>query len=324
MRKISLGLAMVSLALFTMFSTGHAEMVDRIVAIVNDDVITMTELNQAIAPYLEKINTAGYAGEKKDQIVFKLKIDMLNRMIDRKLTDQEVKKLGFTVTEKEIDAAIERLKESQMMTQDDLENALKADGMDFAKYREKIREEILRPKLINYTIKSKVVVTDADIKAYYDKHAAEYIGAKKYHLFNILVTINSAAPDELKAQKEELLATIMKRLANGEDFKSLAREFSESPNASSGGELGLFAMDSLADKLKVAIAEIGSGQHTDVILTDQGYQIFFVESIVESNEKGVAEVKDEISKKIYDEIVEKKFTSWLESLRKNSHIKTML
>jgi len=324
MKKISLGLAMISLALFTMSGTGHAEMVDRIVAIVNDDIITMTELNQAIAPYLEKINTAGYTGEKKDQIVFKLKSDMINRMVDRKLTDQEVKKLGLTVTEKEIDAAIERLKESQMMTQEDLENALKADGMDFARYREKIREEILRPKLINYSVKSKVVVIDTEIKAYYDKHAAEYVGVKQYHLFNILVAINSATPDELKAQKEELLATIMKRLANGEDFKSLAREFSESDNASSGGELGLFAMDSLADKLKVAITPIGQGQHTDVILTDQGYQIFFVESIVESKEKSLADVKDEISKKIYDEIVEEKFTSWLESLRKNSHIKIML
>lgn len=311
-KKISLVLAFIPLALFALSGTGRAEMVDRIVAIVNDDIITLTELNMALRPYVEKINSAGYTGDQKEKILFKLRTDMLSRMVDRKLTDQEVKKLNMTVTGKEIDAAIERLKQAQRMTQEDLEKALEQDGMTFADYREKMRHEILRPKLINYSVKSKVVVTDGDIKAYYAEHGAEYAGIKKYHLSNILVT------------DEAVAASLWANLEKGEDFKSLAKEFSKAPNAPEGGELGSFTLETLSDSLKTAIGGLAQGQYTNVISTDQGLQIFFLDEIVESRTKTLDEVKEEIQKKLYDKIVEEKFNSWLQSLRENSHIKTML
>ncbi len=311
-RKISLGLAFICIFLFTLPTAGTAEVVDRIVAIVNDDIITLIELNKAIRPYAQKIESAGYSGEKKAKILFKLRTDMLSRMVDRKLTDQEVRKMRLTVTDKEVDAAIERLKQAQMMTQEDLDEALEHDGMDFAEYREKIRQEILRPKLINYSVKSKVIVTDGDISAYYEEHAADYAGVKEYHLFNILVT------------KEHLPDILRTRLAGGDDFKVLAKEFSEAPNAGDGGDLGVFRMETLSDQLKTAIAGLGQGEHTDVIPTDQGYQIFYLESVLAPQGQTLDQVKDEISKKLYDEIVEEKFGSWLDSLREKSYIKTML
>lgn len=311
-RTINLGLALICTVLFTLPATGTAEMVDRIVAIVNDDIITLIELNKAIRPYARKVESAGYSAEKKAQILFKLRTDMLNRMVERKLTDQEVKKLRMTVTDKEVDAAIERLKQAQMMTQEDLEAALEHDGMDFAQYREKIRQEILRPKLINYSVKSKVIVTDGDISAYYKEHAAEYAGVKEYHLFNILVT------------KENRLEPLKARLAEGEDFRALAREFSEAHNAGDGGDLGVFRMETLSDQLKTAIAGLEEGEHTDVIPTDQGYQVFFLESVLAPQARTLEQVKDEISKKLYDEIVAEKFGTWIDSLREKSYIKTML
>ncbi|MCP4118601.1 MAG: hypothetical protein GY737_25055 [Desulfobacteraceae bacterium] len=311
-RTISLGLALICTVLFTLPAVGTAEMVDRIVAIVNDDIITLMELNKAIRPYAQKIESAGYSGEKKTEILFKLRTDMLSRLVDRKLTDQEVKKLRMTVTDKEVDAAIERLKQAQMMTQEDLEAALEHDGLDFAEYREKIRQEILRPKLINYSVKSKVIVTDGDIRAYYEKHAAEYAGVKEYHLFNILVTM------------EDRLESLKARLADGEDFKALAREFSEAPNAGDGGDLGEFRMETLSDQLKAAIAGLKEGEHTDVIPTHQGYQVFFLESVLAPQARTLEQVKDEITKRLYDEIVEEKFSTWIESLREKSYIKTML
>jgi peptidyl-prolyl cis-trans isomerase SurA len=311
-RTISLGLALICTVLFTLPATGTAETVDRIVAIVNDDIITLIELNKAILPYAEKIDSAGYPEEKKAQILFKLRKDMLNRMVDRKLTDQEVRKLRLTVTDKEVDAAIERLKEAQLMTQEDLEAALEHDGMDFTEYREKIRQEILRPKLINYSVKSKVIITDGDIKAYYLEHIADYAGVREYHLFNILVTMEDAAE------------TLRTRLAAGDDFKVLAKELSEAPNAGDGGDLGVFRMETLSDQLQAAVKVLGKGEHTDVIETDQGYQVFFLESIREPQGQTREQVKDEISKKLYDEIVEKKFGTWLDSLREKSYIKKML
>ncbi len=312
MRKINQGLTIGVVALFIVCGNAYAEIVDRIVAIVNEDIITLTELNTALRPYVDKIDSAGYTGDQKEKILFKLRTDMLSRMVDRKLTDQEVKRFNITVTDKEIDAAIERLKQAQLMTQEDLETALEKDGMTFADYREKMRLEIMRPKLINYSVKSKVIVTDKEVADYYAEHRAEYAGVRKFRLSNILVNDKSTAE------------TVWNRLETGEDFKTLAGEMSKAPNAEEGGDLGSFALETLSDPLKVAIGKLNPGQYTNVIPTDQGFQIFFLDEIVESKGNSLEEVKDEIQKAIYDRIVEEKFNSWLESLRAKSLIKTML
>lgn len=311
-RKINLGLAIGVVTLFTLCGNVYAEIVDRIVAIVNEDIITLTELNAALRPYVDKIDSAGYTGDQKEKILFKLRTDMLSRMVDRKLTDQEVKKFNITVTDKEVDAAIERLKQAQLMTQEDLEAALEKDGMTFADYREKMRLEIMRPKLINYSVKSKVIVTDKEVADYYAEHQAEYAGVRKFRISNILV------PEKRAAE------AVWNRLEKGEDFKTLAGELSKAPNAAEGGALGSFALETLSDQLKNTIGKLTPGQYTNVIPTDQGFQIFFLNEIVESKGNALDEVKDEIQKKLYDSIVEEKFNSWLESLRAKSLIKTML
>lgn len=307
---LSLILAIGTIAV--MSETAHAQVVDRIVAIVNDEIITLNELNQALRPYIDNINSAGYKGEQREKILFKLRSDMLSRMIDRKLTDQEVRRYNLTVTDKEIDAAIERLKEAQRMTQEDLLKALDQDGMTFADYRDKMRQEILRPKLINYSVKSKVVVTDREVTAYYTENMAEYAGVRKYRLSNILLTDTDVA------------ASVRERLDNGEEFKDLARQFSRAPNAGDGGALGSFTLDTLSDQLKTAVGQLDQGQYTEVISTDQGYQIFFLDGIVEARDTPLDDVKEEIQRKLYDQIVEEKFNFWLESLREKSHIKTMI
>lgn len=292
--------------------TAHAQIVDRIVAIVNDEIITLNELNQALRPYIDKINSAGYKDEQKEEILFKIRSDMLSRMVDRKLTDQEVRRFNLTVTDTEIDAAIERLKEAQRMTQEDLLEALEQDGMTFADYRDKMRQEILRPKLINYSVKSKVVVTDKEVSAYYNENMADYAGVRKFRVSNILLIDKAIA------------ISVHERLENGEDFKELARQFSKAPNAEDGGALGSFTLDTFSDQLKTAVGQIDQGQFTDVIPTDQGLQIFFLDEIIETKDTPIDAVKEEIHRKLYEQIVEEKFSSWLESLRENSHIKTMI
>jgi len=313
---------MVFLILFCLISLCAAEVVDRIVAIVNDEVITLTELNQELLPYVEKINRSDYPREKKDKIVYQLKQDMLDRMIDRMLTDQEVARIGITVSENEVDTAIERLKQSQFMTQEDLEKALAHDGVTYQEYREKIHQEILRPKLINYSVKSKVVVTDTDIEAYYHDHKALYTAKKKYHLYNILISFDRSGGS--KSALFEKAQKIREMLDRGDSFKELAETYSQAPNASEGGDLGILEADHLSDTLKQKISKLKEKEYSDVIETEQGFQLFYVEDIQSAGVKKFEDVKEEIAKTLYDEIVEKKFNSWLDSLRENSHIKKML
>ncbi|MFO7750950.1 MAG: SurA N-terminal domain-containing protein [Desulfobacteraceae bacterium] len=325
MEKQSLKTAVITLAaLFSFLGTSQGDIEERIVAVVNNEVITLTELNRALRPYMDKIETAGYADAKKEKMIYKLKQDMLSRMIDRKLTDQEVERLGITVSDKEVDAAIERLKQSQFMTQEDLEKALKQDGMSFREYRKKIHREILRPKLINYSVKSKVVVTDSDVEAYYRENRQDYTGVKRYHLYNILIPVESPGMDDSRAEPLKTATRIKELLDQGKSFQELARRYSAAPNASDGGELGVMDAETLSAKLEKVVSKLAEGDHSRPVLTDQGYQLFYVKAVQPAEVKELDQVRDQIFKKLYDEIVEKKFQSWLQSLRENSHIKKML
>lgn len=302
----------------------QAELIDRIVAVVNNDVITLVDLNSALKPYLQKIESSDYTPQKKKEILYQLTGDMLNRMVERKLTDQEAKRVRITVSDKEVDSAIQRVKEAQLMSQEDLEKAIKDDGLTFAEYREKIREEILRPKLINYSIKSKVVITDSDIKSYYESHKEEFAGKKRYYLRNILLTSGEFLSDITKGEQMKKAQQLKARLDAGEDFQTLARAESQGPNASEGGDLGLFEWETLSDTIKNAIQPLKIGDHTDVISTDQGYQLFYVQDIQSKELIPQDEVSESISKTLYNNIVETKFREWLNTLKEKSHIKIML
>jgi peptidyl-prolyl cis-trans isomerase SurA len=164
-----------------------AEVVDRIVAVVNDDIITLSELNQLAKPYAGKIKTLGYPIEKEREMLFKVRDDILNQLIDQKLTDQEIKRFKISVSEKEIDAALERVKEINYYTDEELRQELAGQGLNMEKYRKSIKEQILRAKLVNREIKSKVVITRQDAKSYYEAHSDKYCGKKKYRLQNIII-----------------------------------------------------------------------------------------------------------------------------------------
>ena len=296
-----------------------AEVVDRIVAVVNDDIITLFELNLSFKPYEEKIRKLGYSTDKEHQMLFKVREDMLNRLIYQKLQDQEIERLKIKIDESEIDQTIERIKEENFYTDEDLRLTLSNEGITMEEYRERIKEQILRTKLINLNVRSKIVITKEDITSYYKNHPDKYGEKKKYHLQNIIIKVplfaDEMEKDKIKARMDEILA----ELNAGKAFENMAKTYS--PFGAGGGDLGLFGLDELSPQLQNTIKEMNAGEFTPVLDTDQGFQIFFVKEIVKTSGKPLEEVSPEIEKILFNEVVEKKFQSWLEELRSQSAIK---
>lgn len=298
-----------------------AEIVDRIVAVVNDDVITLIELNDSLKPYTEKIRSLGYPSEKEKELLFKVRADMLDRLIDEKIEDQEIKRSKVEISEEQIDKTIERVKQTNYLTDEQLRAALAKDGLNMEAYREKIKGQILRERLVNLEVKSKIVITKEDIKAYYEKHIQEYGGKQKYHLRNIIMKVPLFSDTKKKLEIKARMDEILEKLKAGESFKALATKYSESPAASDGGNLGKFEFDSLSPQLQKAIEKIKPGEFTPVLDTDQGYQIFFLEEISSAQGKTLEEVTPEIQGKLYNESIDKKYQAWIGDLRKQSVIK---
>jgi len=150
-----------------------AEVIDRLVAVVNDDVVTLSDLNEELAPYEEKIRQMNYPLEKEMQMRFKLREDLINQLVEKKLTDQLVAKKDIHIGEKEVDRAIERVKSLNQFTDETLRAQLRSQGLDYETYRSEIRHQLLRNRLVSYEVKSKIVITDEDIQAYYDENKKE-------------------------------------------------------------------------------------------------------------------------------------------------------
>ena len=298
-----------------------AEIVDRIVAVVNDEVITLTELNNSLKPYAEKIRSLGYPSEKEQQLLFKVRKDMLDRLINQKIEDQEIERSKVKISEGQINQTIERIKETNYLTDEQLRAALAKDGLTMEAYREKIKGQILRARLVNLKVKSKIVITNEDVKAYYEEHIKEYGGEQKYHLRNIIMKVPLFLDSEKKLEVKAKMDEILEKLKAGESFEVLAAKYSETPAASDGGNLGTFEFDSLSPQLQKAIEKIKPGEFTPVIDTDQGYQIFYIEEIISAQGKTLEEVSPEIERKLLNESIDKKYGTWIEDLRKQSVIK---
>ena len=303
---------------------GHAAdavVVDRIVAVVNEDLITLYDLNQNFQPYEANIKALGYAPERERETLYKLRTDLLNKLIEDKLADQIVKKNNIEVSEEEIDNALERLKDSRSLTDDELRAGLAQQGLTLEEYRSSLKKQLLRSKLVSREVKSKIVITADDIKAYYDAHREKFAGESKYHLWNIFIRTPEFADESTRRSALEKMETVLEQLKQGRSFVSLATDDSDSPTAPKGADLGLFKPEELSPELQEAVRDMKAGDFSPILKTDMGYQIIFVQKIVETEPKSLEAVKSEIHETLYNEAVDNKFQTWLKDLRKQSHIK---
>jgi peptidyl-prolyl cis-trans isomerase SurA len=297
------------------------EVVDRVVAVVNDEVILMSDLNEALNPFLNRLQEYQYSQEEKEQFLYKLREEILNQLINERITDQQAKKAGIEITSKEVDASIEQMKQANRLTDEQLRAALSQQGLTMEEFKEKIREQILRSKLVSLEVKSKIVITKEDIKNTFQKEVEKYSETKKYHLRSILMRAPSSTDEMDKKAIEAKMLEIHEKLEQGGNFEALARIYSDPALASSGGYLGVFDPKTLAPNIREAVANLKPGEFSSVLDTDQGYQIFFVDKIESQESRSLDEASAEIEDRLYKEIVDERFSAWLQELRNRSHIK---
>lgn len=323
-RNLTLGVLIgMMMPAFTTTATASAasEVLDRIVAVVNEDIILLSELNTRMAPYAQRIHQQELEEDKERQLLFKVREEMLNRLVDEKLTDQEIARNDIKVDEAEIDKTIERIKAANYFTDEDLRRFLEQEQMSMEQYRNTIREQILRTRLVNYEVKSKIVITEEEIRAYYENHPEIYGGTINYHLRNILMQVPAYATQADKQAIAEKMQQLRSQIEEGAAFADLARMHSQGPTAADGGDMGEFGQTSLSPQIQAALDGLQAGQSTAVLDTDQGFQLFYVQAINRTEGKPLASVRAEIHQKLYEQVVDTKFLSWLEDLRSQSHIK---
>lgn len=301
----------------------QAGMVDRIVAVINDEVITLSELNSAFEPYQERF-TANYQGRDRERALVEAKATLLNRMIDNLLMEQEARKTGVTVRNDEVADAIIDIQKQRKISADEFLKVIQREGITLDRYRKDVRDQLVRLKLIRRDIKSKVAVTDEEIGEYYRKHRDDYDGTEAVRIRQILLLLpkenNPAAKEKLRATAD----AIQKRLLNDEPFEALSAKYSQGPAAAEGGDIGYIEKGMIHSEVEDVAFSLPVNQISGVIESPVGFHIIQVVDRRGAGVKAIEVVREEIREKIDREKMEKKFGEWLEELRKKSHIEIKL
>jgi peptidyl-prolyl cis-trans isomerase SurA len=317
-RTFLAGLAGVFLSIAAQAAVG-----DRIVAVVNDEVITLSELNNAFEPYQAKFE-ASYQGPDREKARTETKLLLLNRLIDGVLMEQESRKTGITIRNEEVADAINDIRKQRNFSPEDLNKALERDGITPDAFRLDIRNQLMRMKLIRRDIKSKVAVTDEEIGEYYSKHRQDYEGKESVRIKQILLPL---AKEEDPTAKEKLRAdaeAIQKRLMNGESFDQLSAKYSRGVEAASRGDIGYIERGMIHSEVEDAAFSLPLNQISGVIESSIGFHIIQVIDRRGAGLKAIGTVREEIREKIDREKMEKKYGEWIEELRKKSHIEIKL
>jgi len=314
---------LILLSAYAYSGTNGAEVVDRVVAVVNEEIISLSELTKVVNPYAEKIKSLGYPPEKEREMLFKVREDMLDQLINQKLTDQESKKYSISVSEKELDNSIERVKEANHYTDEDLRSMLAKEDLSIEGYRDKIKEHLIRSKLLNFVVKSKIIITRNEIKSYYDSNIEKYRGEKKYHLKNIVKRIGFSVGDDEKRKIMLKMEEIYDKLRGGQIFEDVGKGYADSGFDINSLNLGMFKHNELSPEVQEKLKGLKAGDFTKVFETEVGYQIIYIEKIEEKPDKSLEEATPEIQEILFGEVVEGKFQSWIDDLKQKSHIKVI-
>jgi peptidyl-prolyl cis-trans isomerase SurA len=296
-----------------------AEIRNRVVAIVNNEVITLYELNTKTRELTGSDPADLELKDKKKYLETRRKI--LDLLIEEKIANEKTQELGIKLTPKEVDVAIEKIKKDNHLTHEDLIANLKKQGMSYESYREIIKNDLERMQLINLEVKSKIIIREEKIREFYDEHKDQFSSQEKVHLAGIFLGQKDPSNQRETRSLHEKAQTIFNRLKTGEDFGELAKEMSQGPGAKEGGDLGFFKTTELDPRLQEAIKELPEDSISEPIITPSGIQIIKLLERQKGRTKPLEEVKNAIYGILYQEEVNKRYSSWIKKLREKAYTK---
>ncbi|HJX34925.1 MAG TPA: peptidylprolyl isomerase [Desulfatiglandales bacterium] len=296
-----------------------AEITNRLVAFVNNDVITLYELEKRIGEMTGR--TPKDIRAQDEQRYIEIRQVILEELINDKIAKTKIDELGVKVSEGEIDSYIENIKTENRVTQEELIEQLKAEGLTYEKFRAKIKEDLERNQLIDYEVKSKTIVREEQIIKYYQDNIKDFGTEGQVYLAGIFLMQNNPDNKEELAELEKKGEMILSRLKNGEDFSILAKEFSQGPGVDEGGDLGAFNTSQINQDMLDILEKLPEGGISDLIKRENNIQIIKLIKRDRVKTKSLEEVRDSIYEKLYSEEVNKRYTSWLKELRESCFTK---
>ncbi|MCM8790398.1 MAG: peptidylprolyl isomerase [Candidatus Omnitrophica bacterium] len=315
MKRRILYLSIVVIIALTFVMRAAGEVVDRIVVVVNNEVITQSEIDRMLAPLYHQYKSL-YPADKLVKKLDDARQAIIAQLINDKLILGEAKKMKIEVTEKEIDAKIEEV-QKRFASPQMFEQALAEQHMTLKELRERFKEQIMSRKLVDAKVGATIIITPGDVSSYYEKHASEFTQPEEVKVRNILI---KTGPDTDEQKVLERVKEIDTRLKEGGDFAELAKLYSQGPGASDGGLMGFVRRGDLMPDLEDVVFSLKQGEISGVIRSSIGYHFFKVEEKHEQKTLSLAEARKMIEDAIFLERAKEKMKGWVEGLKRSAYI----
>lgn len=300
---------------------GWAKPLDRIIAKVNDKIITQSELEERIIVKMMNLQKAGIQQFPSKQ---KAMHDELELMIEERLLIDSGKKLGLKVDDESVNKAIDEIKRTNGLSDGDLEKMLQSESKSYEDYKNKIHDQILISRVVSFEIRKRAKVSAEEIEEYYSQHLKDYWIPEKLQLRHILFLMDDTLSDEeirIKTQKAHLA---LKKIRSGEDFIAVAKEFSEDISASTGGDLGEIERGKMVPEFENAAFQLKEGEVSGLVKTPYGLHIIKIDKKISGETLPLDQVRDKIENHFKDKKLKSEYSKYLVELKQKAFIENKL
>jgi peptidyl-prolyl cis-trans isomerase SurA len=304
------------LALLGGFVPAGQSITDRVVAVVNQEAITLSDV--------EKLVNAGEVSaqdrlERRNKIR-ELRLRTLESLIEEKLIDQEVKRSGVKVPSKDIEAHVEEIKRRNSATQEELEKALVQEGITLEGFKKQIEKKMLRAKLIQWAVKSEIKPSEKDLRQFYEGHSDLYRNTESYRPAHILFPFRRDTTAKEVAETKKKCEKVLEKIRAGEDFGEMALLYSQDGSNKDRGDLGYFKRGELLPVLEKEALRLKVGEVSGIVRTDFGFHILKLLDHKGGGPLPYEEVKEKVKAHFFEKEAEKAFREFMTTLKEKSVI----
>jgi len=304
----------------------QGQIIEEIVARVNDRIITLSDYNKALAAIPQQVqqdcqsNPPGCTPEQLQSRTDDERKNLLRNMIDQQLLIERAKDMGIDVETDLVKRLDQIRKQDNFPNMDAFQKAVEQSGLAWEDYKSQMRDQLLQQKVINQEVGGKIDIGNEEVRKYYEAHKSEFVRPEEVDLSEIFLKTDGKTPDQVTAIKKKA-DELYTRLQNGEDFSALAKEYSEGPAKDDGGELGEYQRGQLAKPLEDAVFKLDKGGVTNVIQTQTGFILLKVNQHYDAGLQPLDKVENDITNRLYAQKMEPALREYLQQLREESYIR---
>jgi peptidyl-prolyl cis-trans isomerase C len=290
-------------------------------AMVNGVAISMEQYNKELNVQLARGSQQGK--QMSDDQLAALKNSILDSLIEREVLYQQSQKSGIQVSDQKVDDQLAGIKK-RFPNETEYKNALSKMNLSEDEVKAQIKRGLSIRELIDQQITSKVVITDEESKAYYDKNPQMFKQPEQIKASHILIKVDAKADEAQKTEARKKIEEVQKKLKDGGDFAALAKEYSEGPSSAKGGDLGYFRRGQMVKPFEEAALALKPNEVSDIVETRFGYHLIIVYDVKPAQTLAYADVKDKINQRMKQEKVEKEAVQYVDKLKKDAKLEKFL